>query len=238
MSEAFDFDLSEVNDFEDIKLEDASEYQDQTGPAPLAPGNWRFRVVAGGRAKNNDGEPLDDGQFPQVQLTKLEVVEPEEFKGLEVFPYQKFSLKPIQGGSRKGAVPAVDLLRSFDDTLTFSSGKELLQLLGEQFENGKTFVAGTNWEAKDSDAIKEFIDENGGDLDDVDQDEKRAFFKKAIIRGQKKFPKNNGYYVPEIEGPSGATLQARVKITRLYPSSKDVKKMGPAKKATAAAPKN
>jgi hypothetical protein len=237
MSEAFDFDLSEVQDFEDVKLEDASDYNDQTGPAPIAPGNYRFRVEVGGRKKNNDGEALDDNGYPQVQLTKLVIVEPEEFAGKEVFPFQSYSLRPQQNGPRKGTVPAVDLLRGFDDTLTFGSGKEVLQLLGEQFENGKTFVAGTNWEAKDSDAIKEFIEENGGDLDDVDQDEKRAFFKKAIIRGQKKFPKVNGYYVPEIEGPSGATLQARVKLTRIYPSSKEVKKMGPAKKTTAAASK-
>lgn len=236
-TDGFDIDLTDVGEFEDVQLADANEYNDQTGPAPIAPGNYRFRVETAGRKKNNDGEPIDDHGYPQIQLTKLVVVEPEEFAGREVFPFQAYSLKPAEFGQRKGTVPAVDLLRGFDDTLTFASGKEVLQLLSEQFAGGKTFVAGTNWEAKDSDAIKEFIDENGGDLDDVDQDTKRAFFKTAIIRGQKKFPKVNGFYVPELEGPSGATLQARVKLTRIYPSSKEVKKMGPAKKATAAGTK-
>lgn len=229
----FDFDLSEVQDFEDIKLEDASEYQDQTGPAPLQPGNYRFRVVEGGRRKNQDGEPIDDHGFPQVQLSKLVVVEPEELAGREVYPFQSYTLRPVQGGARKGTVPAVDLLRGFDDTLTFSNGKDALRQLAEQFEAGKTFVAGTNWEAKDSDFIKEAADENGGDLNDMDDDERRSLFKKAIIRGQKKFPKANGVYIPEIEGPSGATLQARVKLTRIYPSSKEVKKMGPSAKKAA-----
>jgi hypothetical protein len=231
MSSDFDFDLSEVAEFENVKLEDANEYNDQTGPAPLQPGNYRFRVVEGGRRKNQDGEPIDQDGYPQVQLTKLVVMEPEEFAGREVFPFQSYSLKPQEFGQRKGTVPAVDLLRGFDDTLTFANGREVLQLLAQQFEGGKTFVAGTNWEAKDSDAIASFIEENGGDLKDVDQDEKRSFFKTAIIRGQKKFPKVNGFFVPEIEGPSGATLQARVKLTRIYPSSKEVKKMGPSKKA-------
>lgn len=233
MSELFDFDLAEVNDFEDVKLEDPNEYQDQTGAAPLLPGNYEFAVVEAGRKKNNDGEPLDDNGYPQVQLTKLRVVAPEEVAGREIYPFQAYSLKPVDGGKRKGTTPAIDLARGFDDTVAFENGKAVLQFLAEQFENGKTFKASTTWEAKDSDAIKEFIEANGGDLSDVDQEEKRNFFKKAIIRGINKFPLVNGFRLPEVEGPSGATLQARVKLTRIYPSSTDVKKMGPAKQKAA-----
>jgi hypothetical protein len=149
MSE-FDFDLSDVADMEDVQLADASEYQDQTGPTPLAPGNYRFRVDEGGIRRNNDGEPILDNGYNQVQLNKLTIVEPEEFKDRVVFPFKSFTLRPVQGGQRKGTVPAVDLLRGFDDTAIFSNGKEVISLLGEQFQNGGTFVAGSNWIAKDS----------------------------------------------------------------------------------------
>ena len=75
MSEAFDFDLSEVNDFEDIILADATQYQDQTGPAPLQPGTFRFRVVEAARRKDADGNPIDDNGYPQFQLSKLTITE-------------------------------------------------------------------------------------------------------------------------------------------------------------------
>lgn len=227
MSERFDFDLSEVEgDFDDVSLDDASKYQDQTGASPLQPGNFTFRVAEASRRRDQDGEPIDDNGYPQFQLSKLVIVEPEEFAGREVFPFQSYSLRPVQGGARKGSVPAVDLLRGFDDTLTFSNGKEVLKLLAEQIEGGGTFRAGTNWVAKDSDYIKEALDEAGG-FDQLDDAERKELFKKAIFRGQKKFPKVNGFYSPEVEGPSGATLEARVSLTRIYPSSKTVKKMGP-----------
>lgn len=233
MSERFDFDLTEVDDFEDIKLEDASTYQDQTGMAPQEPGNYRFRVVEASRRKDKDGQPINDNGYPQFQVSKLEIVEPEELAGRFIYPFKSYSLKPVAGGKRQGSVPAVDLLRGFDDTLTYSSGKEVLQLLAEQIESGKTFVASTNWTAKDSQFIKDAIEEAGGDLDGMGEEEKRELFKKAIFRGQKAFPKTpNGGYLPEVVGPSGDTLEARIDLTRIYPASKEVKKMGPFKKRT------
>jgi hypothetical protein len=144
-----------------------------------------------------------------------------------VFPFQSYSLRPFAEGQRQGAVPAADLLRGFDDSLTFTGGKELISLLTEQISNGGSFTVATDWTAKDTEAIKEFIDENGGDLNSVDKDVKRDFFKKTIFRGQGKFPKVNGVPVPEVVGPSGETLQARVSLSRIYPSSKEVKKMCP-----------
>jgi hypothetical protein len=223
----FNVDMEQIDDFADVTLADAKDYQDQTGPAPIAPGAFRLRVEEGGLRKDSEGNLILDKGYPQVQLNKLTVVEPEEFAGKVIFPFQNYSLKPVTGGNRKGSIPVVDLLRGFDDTLTFASGKEAIQLLVEQIAQGNTFVGGTNWIAKDSEAIKTFIEENGGDLDDVDAEEKKKFFNAAIIRGQKRFPKVNGFYVPEIEGPSGDVLQARVSITRVYPSSKEVKKLGP-----------
>lgn len=232
MSE-FNVDMEQIEDFADVSLADANEYQDQTGPAPLAPGAFRLRVEEGGLRKDASGELILDKGYPQVQLNKLTVVEPEEFKDKVIYPFQNYSLKPVTGGNRKGSVPLVDLLRGFDDKLTFASGKEAIQLLVEQIAEGNTFIASTNWIAKDSEAIKSYLDENGGNLDDVDAKDKQTFFNSAIIRGQKRFPKDgNGGFIPEIEGPSGDVLQARVSLTRIYPSSvevggKTLKKLGP-----------
>lgn len=228
MSEKFDFDVNALGeDFDDIQLADANEYQDQTDPAPQAPGTYELRILEAGRRKDKDGNPIDDQGYPQFQVSKVEIVGPEEQKGRFIYPFKSYSLRPVAGGQRAGSVPAVDLLRGFDDSLTFSNGREVLQLLAEQIESGKTFRATTNWVAKDSDYIKEALDSNGGDLGNLSPEERRDLFKKAIFRGQKKFPRVNNFYVPEVEGPSGATLKARVDLTRIFPSSKEVKKLGP-----------
>lgn len=225
----FDFDLAEVGDLEGVSLADASTYADETGPAPLTPGNYGLKVVDGGLSRNKEGELILDHGYPVVVLKKLTVVDPVNENGYakDIYPFQKYSTRPVQGGKRQGSIPAVDLLRGFDDTLVFTSGKELLTLLGEKFESGATFRASTNWGGKDSDAIKNFIEENGGDLEAVDAEEKRKFFKTVIFRGQKSFPSKNGIYIPELAGPSGAVVQARVVLGRIYPSSKTVKQMGP-----------
>lgn len=226
MSDNFDFDLSEVDDFDDVKLESADDYQDQTDPAPIAPGVYRFADVKVKRQQNAEGENIDDNGYPVVVVQSASVVEPEEFKGRVVYPFKKYSLRPVQDGQRKGSVPAVDLLRGFDDTLTYASGKEVLQLIGEQISSGKTLVARTNWIAKDGPFMQEAIEDAGG-LDNMTPDERKDLFNKAIFRGQKKFPKNGGVFVPEVEGPSGDTLQAKVDFTRVYPASKEIKKLGP-----------
>lgn len=228
---AVDFKLDEVDDLQDVELADASDYQDQTDPSPLEPGNYRFQVVDAKQPTNQDGEPIQDNGYPQLSLDRLIIVEPEEFKGREIYPFQKYSTRPIQGGKRKGAVPAVDLLRGFDDQLTFKGTKELLTLIAEKSTNGGSFIASTNWLAKDSEYIKEQLDANGG-FENMDDEDRKKLFNTAIFRGQKKFPLKNGVRVPEVVGPSGDTLAARVSLTRIYPASKEVKKMGPFKKAT------
>lgn len=228
MSEAFDFDLTDIEEFPDVQLDDASEYQDQSGPAPLAPGNFRLQVVEAQRQTNKDGDPIDDDGYPVLVVNKVRVVEPQEFAGRELYPFQKYSLKPVSGGPRKGSVPVIDLLRGFDDTLTFQSGREALQLLNEKIEQGGSFLARTNWLAKDSSYIRTAIEAAGGNLSSMENDARKALFKVAIIRGQKNFPKNgNGGYLPEVKGPSGDVLTARVNITQIYPSSKEVRQMGP-----------
>jgi len=229
----FDFDVAEVGEFEDVKLEDASQYQDQTDSAPLQPGNYRLRVDEAGRRKNSDGEPINDNGYPVIAVNKLTIMEPEELAGREIFPFQNYSLRPVQNGNRKGSIPAVDLLRGFDDTLTFGSAAELVTLLAEQIQNGKLITVRTSWIAKDSEAIKEAIEAAGGDLADMEEDERKELFKATIFRGQKRFPKVNGFFVPEVTGPSGDTLSARVSLQRIFPSSKEVKKLGPSTRKAA-----
>lgn len=229
---AFDFQQDDVEDLQDVELSDASDYQDQTDPAPLEPGNYRFQVVDAKQTTNQDGEPILDNGYPQLSLDRLIITEPEEFKGREIYPFQKYSTRPIQGGKRKGAVPAVDLLRGFDDQLTFKGTRELLTLIAEKATNGGSFVASTNWLAKDGEYIKEQLDANGG-FEQMDPEERQKMFNAAIFRGQKKFPLKNGVRLSEVVGPSGDTLPARVSLTRIFPASKEVKKMGPFSKKAA-----
>lgn len=222
----FDFGLVDVEDIDDVQLASAEDYQDETDPAPLAPGVWEFRVDDAGLKRDRDGNLLKDGKYPVVQVKKLTVVAPQEFAGRQVYVFKDYSLKPLANGNRKGAVPAVDLLRGLNDQHTFASGQEVIELLGREFEKGSTVKIKTDWVAKDSDYIKEVLAEAGG-FDNMDQDERNALFNKAILRGQKKFPKKNGQFVHEWEGPSGEKVTARVNLQRIFPSSKDVK-LGPA----------
>lgn len=226
----FDVDLSALdNEYADVSVEDAGDYQDQTAPAPLQPGTYKLRVEEGGLRKNPDGELILDEGYPQVELKRLSVVEPAE-EGQEprqIYPFQNYSLKPQVGGPRKGSVPVIDLLRGFNDTLSIASGKEALQFLVDEIQNGGSFWVETDWVAKDSEAIKDAIEEAGGDLSDMDAAERKSLFKNAIIRGQKRFPKNGDYYVPEVTTKFGNTVQARVSLGRIYPASKAPEKVGP-----------
>ena len=216
------FNLDQLtDDLEELGIQSASEYVDPLPPRPPKSGVYRVRPLELQLDTDVDGNTkLTDGRYPTLLLRKLEIVEPEKEQGRALYPFKSFSLKPIQSGPRAGASAANDLLRAFDDTRTFTSGKEALQIIGEMADAGQTFRARLTWTAYDGEGAREEIASRGG-RDAIDQDDLREIYRKYTCRGEKNFPQVDGKAVPEWTSPTGNKCEARVDIQAVIPASKN-----------------
>lgn len=216
------FNLDQLtDDLEELGIQSASEYVDPLPPRPPKSGVYRVRPLELQLDTDVDGNTkLTDGRYPTLLLRKLEIVEPEKEQGRALYPFKRFSLKPIQSGPRAGASAANDLLRAFDDTRTFTSGKEALQIIGEMADAGQTFRARLTWTAYDGEGAREEIASRGG-RDAIDQDDLREIYRKYTCRGEKNFPQVDGKAVPEWTSPTGNKCEARVDIQAVIPASKN-----------------
>ena len=216
------FNLDQLtDDLEELGIQSASEYVDPLPPRPPKSGVYRVRPLELQLDTDVDGNTkLTDGRYPTLLLRKLEIVEPEKEQGRALYPFKRFSLKPIQSGPRAGASAANDLLRAFDDTRTFTSGKEALQIIGEMADAGQTFRARLTWTAYDGEGAREEIASRGG-RDAIDQDDLREIYRKYTCRGEKNFPQVDGKAVPEWTSPTGNKCEARVAIQAVIPASKN-----------------
>ena len=215
------FNLDQLtDDLEELGIQSASEYVDPLPPRPPKSGVYRVRPLELQLDTDVDGNTkLTDGRYPTLLLRKLEIVEPEKEQGRALYPFKRFSLKPIQSGPRAGASAANDLLRAFDDTRTFTSGKEALQIIGEMADAGQTFRARLTWTAYDGEGAREEIASRGG-RDAIDQDDLREIYRRYTCRGEKNFPQVDGQAVPEWTSPTGNKCEARVDIQAVIPASK------------------
>ena len=216
------FNLDQLtDDLEELGIQSASEYVDPLPPRPPKSGVYRVRPLELQLDTDVDGNTkLTDGRYPTLLLRKLEIVEPEKEQGRALYPFKRFSLKPIQSGPRAGASAANDLLRAFDDTRTFTSGKEALQIIGEMADAGQTFRARLTWTAYDGEGAREEIASRGG-RDAIDQDDLREIYRRYTCRGEKNFPQVDGQAVPEWTSPTGNKCEARVDIQAVIPASKN-----------------
>ena len=216
------FNLDQLtDDLGELGIQSASEYVDPLPPRPPKSGVYRVRPLELQLDTDVDGNTkLTDGRYPTLLLRKLEIVEPEKEQGRALYPFKRFSLKPIQSGPRAGASAANDLLRAFDDTRTFTSGKEALQIIGEMADAGQTFRARLTWTAYDGEGAREEIASRGG-RDAIDQDDLREIYRKYTCRGEKNFPQVDGKAVPEWTSPTGNKCEARVDIQAVIPASKN-----------------
>ena len=216
------FDLDTLtDDLEELGIQTASEYVDPLPPRPPKSGLYRVRALDLDLDKDMDGNTkLTDGRYPTLLLKKLEIVEPEKEQGRALYPFKRFSLKPIQSGPRAGASAANDLLRAFDDTRTFTTGREALQIIGEMVDAGQTFRARLSWTAYDGDGAREEIASKGG-RDAIDQEDLREIYKRYTCRGERNFPQVDGKAVPEWTSPTGNKCDARVDIQAVIPASKN-----------------
>lgn len=198
-------------------------YKDSTPPAPVPEGNYRLRLEVE-IDKDKDGKvkgQLDDkGRFfPTVLIKKGEVIEgPEGTLGRNAISYARIYTRPFD---RQGSLASslADLTRSFDQTRGWAGVEEGIKVLAELAATG-TCRLKLQWEAFDKDYAEELANELGG-FSSLNAAQKKEINKKATVKGAKNFDAN-GIAI----GKTGATLEARTRITTTYPSAKDGVKIG------------
>ncbi len=210
---------------------DVDTYQDQQNPAPPLPGNYKMVVVGKPALRmGKDGKPqLTDGKFKTLTIQRAKIVEPVEaekefgiFADLRTKPFDRFGTV---------ASDIADITRSMDQTRGWSGLAEGVALLEELIDQSTPFTVQLAWEAYDGAFVEQAFDALGiskgsekkalasGQISKSAYD---AIYKKARL-GTKDFPvitKADGTLTlsPSAKGPSGATLEARAKIKKFFPS--------------------
>jgi len=217
-----------LSDDLDVSM-DPETYADQSGPSPVPAGNFNVRVVKHGPRKNKEGQAiLTDGKYPIIALEQIEIVEPDEFAGRKVMLFQDIRTKPFERfdpvrGMKVLASGLGDITRAFDQREGWSGLRAGLELLDQFLAENATMRVQLNWTAYDKDYVEQTFDEMGG-KDALSKDEQNEVYNKARLRGMKKFPKlPNGKFSHIWVGPSGSPCEARVEITRFFPSLEEVR---------------
>jgi len=184
------------------------------GSTPLPKGDYRLRLNEWRLAKNKAGEIINP-KNPIVELVDCEVAEGPHtgrklmFQRVFTTPYERNGVTVSGFG---------DLIRAIDVTANWQ-GKEGFTILDQARDQGRTFVARVDWEARDQDYEEQLL--AGRQMRDLPKAEQKDIRKKSTIKGMNKFPKRaDGSYDPVVKGPSGATLEARATIQGFIRSDK------------------
>lgn len=230
-------DLSELDlgsgELGEISLETAGDYQYQTDPLPPPEVNYSFRALDATfdedmQTKARKYDVVDGRKYPIIVIPQVEIVEPEEVNGSKlagrkVGVFQRFKTRPID---RLGATvnEFTDLLVSFDSNTTFGSIEEGLALLNGFIANGATFRGRGRWKSFDTKYADAEFEKVGGRENASKEDVKRIM-KGARVIGARNFDlgKDGKTRLATKTGLSGATLNAKFEISRLYPSHEKVK---------------
>ena len=110
-----------------------------------------------------------------------------------------------------------DLVRAIDDTARFTTLHEAAAIIQRAQDQKTPFQVTTKWEAFDSD----YYTALGGPSMTNKSPEQKAARKQATIKGMTNFRQaGDGSYLPEVIGPSGSTIEAKVVINSYTPSSR------------------
>lgn len=202
------------------------QHQEALPPAPIPEGNYRLRVEKMSIDKDKEGNVrLSQGKWPAVVLEKIAVVEGEHADRTAATFQRVYSVPFVRGG---GTIPnasgLTDLLRAYDQTLSLTNVSDIIEALERFVAEGATFRGQVRWTAYDKDAADAEFARLGVTTKTASKEQFKQVRKIAEIRGMKKFPKAaNGSYLPVMEGPSGATVEAKGEVSNFYTSSAEVK---------------
>lgn len=207
------------------------EYVDQANPAPLAPGNYRFTPVSAKPRTKKDSDELllVDGKYPVLVLEQVKVVEPtDNERQAGVFTdirFKPFTRKGV-GGREVPASDVWDYIRAFDETITIEGSEHANQLLAQYFEQSAPFLGQISWTGYD----KDYVDAEFSKLGASTPEERKNVAKdisNAIYKGARLNTKDfvqNGQLQQSVTGRSGNTIEAKPKISRVFPSLTEIGK--------------
>lgn len=119
---------------------------------------------------------------------------------------------PRTGKKRSGLG---DLINAIDATREWHGVEGASSILNEALDKGTEFRAKLVWEAYDDD----YFTEHGGRDMTPKSPEQKLLRKASTIKGMRFFPRSDdGHYEQEIEGPSGAKLEAKLTVGSFYTS--------------------
>jgi hypothetical protein len=246
------FNIDDVQILDDLDVSvDQNDYVERQEPLPLTKGNYGVRIKSFDLRKLRDSEELQlqDGKYPIIVLQMVEIADAGQetnMVGRPVALYQDIRTKPFTRtdnttGETSQANALGDLVRSADPSASFTGLKEGLALLQSLVAQGAVFYAPFDWEARDSSAAREAIEElesrarqNGEDVHgSAVRTARSAIYKKFTRKGMKNFKNDKGVIVPFITSTTGDPIAARVVIDVMkgfIPQSQlDKVKLGPAK---------
>lgn len=220
-----------VNDDLDISM-DPETYQDQANPAPPLPGNYTLVITAGdGKTptltprKNKAGELiLVDDKFPILTAMRAKIVEPEEaakefslFHDIRTKPFDRFGSVVSDVG---------DLIRGMDQTRGYTGLADGLSVLEELVAQSTPFRVKLTWEAYDGEFVAQEFDRLGVTKDNAKErlakEVYNGIYKKARLKATDFPADGKGGRQQVATGPSGTKLEARAKITQVFPSAATV----------------
>lgn len=110
-----------------------------------------------------------------------------------------------------------DLIRAIDDTARFTTFQDAAAVIQKAADQKTPIQVSLKWEAFDV----EYFNAKGGQSLVRKSPEEKALRKEATVKGMTNFRQAaDGSYLPEVVGPSGNTLEARIVINSYTPSSR------------------
>ena len=110
-----------------------------------------------------------------------------------------------------------DLIRAIDDTARFTTIQDAAALIQKATDLKTPIQVQLKWEAFDTD----YYNEKGGGSMVNKSPEHKLLRKESTVKGMQNFRQgSDGSYLPEVQGPSGNTIEAKVVINAYTPSSR------------------
>ena len=195
----------------------------QGNPAPLRAGNYRLRITDLKPRMRDNVPVMTDGKYPVLTINSVEILEPEDKAGKKISNlWHDLRTKPF---NRNGVLvsPLADLLAAYDQTQGWHGLSEGRDLLAQFIADNRSFRCQLNWTAYDKAyADAQFLARGGAN--NCDPATVKAIYAGARVRGMKNFPLNkDGSFNHVWVGPSWTPIEARLEITRFFPSNDTVR---------------
>ena len=221
------------------QFDDTENYQDPQGPSLPGAGSYEFKILKAKLRADKNGKLILDTDKETGKTYKIVTLLSAQIVGglgegvtRNVGLLQDVRLQPFPRGQRADGTPIkaskfMDLLRSFDQTrASVRSQDEALELFNAFLSENLTFRGYADWTAEDWQGRQAELERIGHDPKNgrkVDNKVVNAIYDRFRVRSMFKFPKRpDGTYDQIWKSPAGTPIEARLNITRFYPSLETV----------------